>query len=650
MDALSKAAYDAAIRAHDLEVAPTLQRLDAALQHAAVGDIDPATAARLKTMRAILTSGLFDPEFYLEKYPDIRAAGVDPLEHYVAHGDAEMRRPNPAFLPRYYRQHQMTEAAAEENALAHYIEKGEQSGGKPNGALDPRIYLADNPELAEFVDRPLFHYLKIGQAAGGRVRAIPLAAILPALEYRDAIDSDGKEHHLLLRTAKRALVQRFGVQEGFASYSRIIGRPDHAELHLKRIESLRDAGRARPGIFHEMAPAGEPVCVPPPAIIGAADCPPLRGHARSMYVACLIDARVRARSCVIEVGDVAVVDYEDDELRRIDERLDYDPSVFDATTESAWIMTPTGDSGVIEIAEAFNLLGVRPDAFGHWMIEYLPKYIGAALSGALPRVPLLIDAGLPESLRDMLELLLPEGVEIIELAPFTVARVRRLWCAPGQTCFPLYETDLRLYKWEYFLIHPARFAPIVREMARRFERAAARPTGVERLFLARDPSQWHKLVNCAAIEAAASARGFAVVYPQRLAFVEQARFVRHADYIIGPDGSQMFLAFFARPGTKLSILSNPEGIGEIQAENAVLYQGMGVDCTVLTGPAAVLDEEAPWESDYEIDEEAFCNFLDSWLAQGTPPQSTEAADTGCDHPAAASHTSRKRPSASSSIS
>ncbi|GHE20547.1 hypothetical protein GCM10017767_10680 [Halomonas urumqiensis] len=35
--------------------------------------------------------GFFDPKLYLEFYPDIRAAGVNPLEHYLLHGKSEGR-------------------------------------------------------------------------------------------------------------------------------------------------------------------------------------------------------------------------------------------------------------------------------------------------------------------------------------------------------------------------------------------------------------------------------------------------------------------------------------------------------------------------------------------------------------------------------
>lgn len=44
-------------------------------------------------IRTVLQAGLFDPEFYLSANPDVNAAGIDPLEHYVRWGKREGRKP-----------------------------------------------------------------------------------------------------------------------------------------------------------------------------------------------------------------------------------------------------------------------------------------------------------------------------------------------------------------------------------------------------------------------------------------------------------------------------------------------------------------------------------------------------------------------------
>jgi len=45
---------------------------------------------------------LFDAKFYLARYPDVGLARMNPFAHYLLHGAAEHRKPNPWFDPNYY--------------------------------------------------------------------------------------------------------------------------------------------------------------------------------------------------------------------------------------------------------------------------------------------------------------------------------------------------------------------------------------------------------------------------------------------------------------------------------------------------------------------------------------------------------------------
>ncbi|HEV2100102.1 MAG TPA: hypothetical protein VGR45_14415, partial [Stellaceae bacterium] len=214
LDASLKQAYAAACSEHETSVAPALHRIDAALEEAAHGRVISDRLARLQTMRVLLLSGLFDPEFYLDKYPDVRAAGADPLEHFAHHGDAENRQPNRLFYTRYYRKHHMNGLPADGNALQHYIEVGERSGGRPNAAFDPRGYVIANRGFADYVDRPLFHFLKVGREGGQGISAGVPDAALRALDYLDYVIAHGSEHHDLLLEAKREIIDELGIDDG----------------------------------------------------------------------------------------------------------------------------------------------------------------------------------------------------------------------------------------------------------------------------------------------------------------------------------------------------------------------------------------------------------------------------------------------------
>ena len=105
----------------------------------------------------IKASGLLELDWYLQRYPDVTSAGIDPLEHFCLTGSRESRRPNRYFDPEYYRRQLPDTEEAPKRALVHYITKGEALGLRPVPYFDPLWYkvtyeLTDN-------ETPLAHYL-----------------------------------------------------------------------------------------------------------------------------------------------------------------------------------------------------------------------------------------------------------------------------------------------------------------------------------------------------------------------------------------------------------------------------------------------------------------------------------------------------------
>ena len=126
--------------------------------------------------RALRTS--VDSAWYLERYPDVAAAGVDPIDHYAAEGHLEGRFPNAAaeidhalrtsvdsawYLERY-----PDVAAAGVDPIDHYAQVGYLEGRHPNikaalrtmrqevGLIDYESARGSVLELQESTDFPLF--------------------------------------------------------------------------------------------------------------------------------------------------------------------------------------------------------------------------------------------------------------------------------------------------------------------------------------------------------------------------------------------------------------------------------------------------------------------------------------------------------------
>src|SRR5262249_3237488 len=135
-----------------------------------------------------------------DRYPEVAAAGIDPLTHFLAHGWRELRNPNADFDTAYYVQTYPDVPAAGLNPFFHYLTDGINDGRlaqKPPPELlreaavapapsekprppevpddvraavapkfDAAYYLAEYPDISALGDDPLTHYMLHGWREG----------------------------------------------------------------------------------------------------------------------------------------------------------------------------------------------------------------------------------------------------------------------------------------------------------------------------------------------------------------------------------------------------------------------------------------------------------------------------------------------------
>ena len=75
-------------------------------------------------LRLIQESELFDQEWYLQRYPDVREQGVNPARHYFLSGAREGRSPGPRFDTYEYLLANPDVAVADINPLVHFLRYG----------------------------------------------------------------------------------------------------------------------------------------------------------------------------------------------------------------------------------------------------------------------------------------------------------------------------------------------------------------------------------------------------------------------------------------------------------------------------------------------------------------------------------------------
>lgn len=92
--------------------------------------------AQSRDYSIVKKSRLFDEDWYLEKYSDVRQGNVDLLYHYMRHGAKEGRSPRRFFDVKYYISQSKNDRRAIRNPLLHYVNSGRDAGLQYSEAFD----------------------------------------------------------------------------------------------------------------------------------------------------------------------------------------------------------------------------------------------------------------------------------------------------------------------------------------------------------------------------------------------------------------------------------------------------------------------------------------------------------------------------------
>jgi hypothetical protein len=131
----------------------------------------------LHLIRSGITEGrsshpLFDPEYYLDRNPDIHAAGIVPLHHFIQYGLPEGRSPHPLFDSQWYLKRNPDVRAAGMVPLIHFLQHGAFEGRAPHALFDPHFYLDTYPDVRVQRANPVIHFLRTGAKEGRSPHAL----------------------------------------------------------------------------------------------------------------------------------------------------------------------------------------------------------------------------------------------------------------------------------------------------------------------------------------------------------------------------------------------------------------------------------------------------------------------------------------------
>ncbi len=121
----------------------------------------PATEQEASLAR--MMGAFFDQLFYTSRYPDVVAAGLDPLIHFIRFGVQENRDPNRFFDNAWYLEHYPDVRGSLTHPLLHYLTSGAAELRNPHPRFDAAWYVEEYPDAAA---NPLLYHIRVGAARG----------------------------------------------------------------------------------------------------------------------------------------------------------------------------------------------------------------------------------------------------------------------------------------------------------------------------------------------------------------------------------------------------------------------------------------------------------------------------------------------------
>ena len=91
-------------------------------------------------VKQIMDNNLFNKEWYLDKYPEVKDTGIDPLIHYIYIGWREGKNPSPNFDTKFYLYSNEDVRLAGVNPLIHYVLYGKYEGRRPKAKEAPDVF------------------------------------------------------------------------------------------------------------------------------------------------------------------------------------------------------------------------------------------------------------------------------------------------------------------------------------------------------------------------------------------------------------------------------------------------------------------------------------------------------------------------------
>jgi capsular polysaccharide biosynthesis protein len=190
--------------------------------------------------------------------------------------------------------------------------------------------------------------------------------------------------------------------------------------------------------------------------------------------------------------------------------------------------------------------------YAHWLTEVLPRIAAFCAEEQFNGIPIVVNDGLHKNIMESLFLVVGSEREIITLTIGRALAVDKLYLTSVAGYVPFERRTSKLSDHSHGVFSPQAFE-LMRNQVATFAEKLPEQGWPEKIYLRRN-SDVRKITNVAEIEALLVSRGFAIVDPEKLTFLQQVRLFKYATTIFSPTGAALSNAIFCSPGTQVTVL------------------------------------------------------------------------------------------------
>ncbi|MCP4473927.1 MAG: glycosyltransferase family 61 protein [Gammaproteobacteria bacterium] len=205
----------------------------------------------------------------------------------------------------------------------------------------------------------------------------------------------------------------------------------------------------------------------------------------------------------------------------------------------------------IEIAASFvDACGAN---YSHWLTEVLSRVAVFCSNVQFSNIPIIVNDGLHKNIMESLRVMAGADRKIITLSSNEGLRVKKLYLTSVAGYIPYQRRSNGVSGHSHGMFNSNAFALLLKQVNHALVGKFPGQVWPKKVLLRRN-SRGRAVTNMAEIEKALLARGYTIVEPEKLTFLQQVKLFSQAEVIVGSSGAALANILFASKNVKIFIL------------------------------------------------------------------------------------------------